>query len=66
MPKLKTKSSAKKRFKVTATRKVMMAAGHKRHNMRKRPNRMLRQARGFQQVSAGHAAKILKHFLPYA
>ena len=43
-----------------------MAAGHKRHNMRKRPNRMLRQAKGFKGVTPGHAAKILKHFLPYA
>ena len=66
MPKMKTKSSAKKRFKVTGTGKVRMAAGHKRHNMRKRPNRMLRQARGFKGVTPGHAAKILKHFLPYA
>ena len=66
MPKMKTKSSAKKRFKVTGTRKVMMAVGNKRHGMRKRSNRMLRQARGFKGVTPGHAAKILKHFLPYA
>ena len=66
MPKLKTKSSAKKRFKVTGTGKVRMAAAHKRHNMRKRPNRFLRQASGFKGVSEGHAAKILKHYLPFA
>ena len=33
MPKLKTKSSAKKRFKISATGKVMMAQAGKRHGM---------------------------------
>ena len=33
MPKMKTKSSAKKRFKVTATGKVMAAQAGKRHGM---------------------------------
>ena len=36
MPKLKTKSGAKKRFKVTATGKVMHAQRGKRHGMIKR------------------------------
>ena len=44
--KLKTKSSAKKRFSITAKGLVKMAQCNKRHNMRKRSNRMLRQARG--------------------
>jgi large subunit ribosomal protein L35 len=64
MPKLKTKSSAKKRFKVTGTGKVRMAVAGKRHGMRKRSNRFLRQATGFKGMSEGHAAKILKHYLP--
>lgn len=63
MPKMKTKSAARKRFKVTGTGKVMMAAGGKRHGMRKRTNRFLRQASGFGEVSAGHAAKIVKQWL---
>ena len=33
MPKLKTKSSAKKRFKISATGKVMMAQAGNRHGM---------------------------------
>ena len=33
MPKLKTKSSAKKRFKITAKGKVMMAQAGKRHGI---------------------------------
>ena len=36
MPKMKTKSSAKKRFKVSATGKVMAAQAGKRHGMIKR------------------------------
>ncbi len=36
MPKLKTKSGAKKRFKVTGTGKVKAAAQGKRHGMIKR------------------------------
>ena len=32
MPKMKTKSSAKKRFKVTATGKVLSAQAGKRHD----------------------------------
>ena len=33
MPKMKTKSGAKKRFKVTATGKVKCQASRKRHGM---------------------------------
>ena len=38
MPKLKTKSSAKKRFKITARGKVVMPQANKRHGMIKRSN----------------------------
>ena len=38
MPKLKTKSSAKKRFKISARGKVIMAQAGKRHGMIKRTN----------------------------
>ena len=38
MPKLKTKSSAKKRFKITARGKVVMGQSGKRHGMIKRTN----------------------------
>src|SRR6266540_3180555 len=46
MPKLKTKSGAKKRFKVTATGKVMHAQRGKRHGMIKRTKKQIRQLRG--------------------
>jgi len=64
MPKLKTKSGAKKRFKVTATGKVKCAAAGKQHGMIKRTNKFIRTARGTMVLSAPDA-KIVKKFLPY-
>ncbi len=46
MPKMKTKSSCKKRFKVTATGRVKTAQAGKRHGMIKRTNKFIRNARG--------------------
>ena len=46
MPKLKTKSSAKKRFKLTAKGKIKMAQAGKRHGMIKRTNSQIRKQRG--------------------
>ena len=45
MPKLKTKSSAKKKFKITARGKVIMPQAGKRHGMIKRTNRQIRKQR---------------------
>jgi large subunit ribosomal protein L35 len=63
MPKLKTKSSAKKRFKLTASGKVRAPVAYKRHNLRKRSQKMKRKARGFMTLSPGDAAKVIRHFL---
>ncbi len=65
MPKMKTKSSAKKRFKVTATGKVKAAASGKQHGMIKRSNKFIRDARGTM-VLCDADARIVKKFLPYA
>ena len=46
MPKMKTKSGAKKRFKITGTGKVMFAHQGKRHGMIKRTTKQIRQLRG--------------------
>ena len=46
MPKMKTKSGAKKRFKVTATGRILVAQAGKRHGMIKRSTKFIRQARG--------------------
>jgi len=64
MPKMKTKSSAKKRFKVTASGKVKAAQAGKRHGMIKRTNKFIRDARGTTTLSAPDA-KIVKSYMPY-
>ena len=51
MPKLKTKSSVKKRFKITATGKVLAGPGKKRHGLINRPQKMKRQNRGSQTLT---------------
>ena len=66
MPKMKTKSGAKKRFRLTASGKVKMPVAGKRHGMRKRTNRFLRQQTGTSIAHAADAEKIKKNFLPYA
>ena len=65
MPKLKTKSGAKKRFKVTANGKVKSLAAGKRHGMIKRTNKFIRNARGTTTLSAPDE-KIVKGFMPYS
>ncbi|MEX3017043.1 50S ribosomal protein L35 [Gymnodinialimonas hymeniacidonis] len=64
MPKMKTKSSAKKRFKVTGTGKVLAGQAGKRHGMIKRTNKFLRNARGTSELSAPDT-KIAKSYMPY-
>jgi large subunit ribosomal protein L35 len=64
MPKMKTKSSAKKRFRVTATGKIKFGSARKRHGMSKRPHKMVRTARG-SQILDERDAKIVRNHLPY-
>jgi len=66
MPKMKTKSSAKKRFKVTATGKVLVQQAGKQHGMIKRSNKFIRNARGTTTLSDPDAKVVLRNFLPYA
>ena len=65
MPKLKTKSGAKKRFKMTGTGKVKAAAQGKRHGMIKRSAKFIRTARGTMVLNDSDA-KIVKKYMPYA
>jgi large subunit ribosomal protein L35 len=65
MPKLKTKSSAKKRFKLTGTGKVRAAASGKQHGMSKRSQKMIRNARGTMILCAADA-RIVKSYMPNA
>ncbi len=65
MPKLKTKSGAKKRFKVTSSGRIKVAQAGKRHGMIKRSNKQIRNLRGTKVLSKADEA-IVKKFLPYA
>ena len=64
MPKMKTKSGAKKRFKVTATGKVMYAQKGKRHGMIKRTNKQIRNLRGTRVLFKSDGERVKKFFLP--
>ena len=64
MPKMKTKSSVKKRFKLTATGKVLAGPGKKRHNLSARSSKVKRQNRGTQ-VLRPQDAITLKQWMPY-
>ena len=63
MPKMKTKSSAKKRFSLTASGKVRANQANKQHGMIKRTNKQIRNQRGTTILSASDA-KIVKQFMP--
>ena len=63
MPKMKTKSSAKKRFKVTATGKVVGGQAGKRHGMIKRTPKQIRNKRG-QTTLSPQDARIVKKYIP--
>lgn len=63
MPKMKTKSGAKKRFKLTASGKVKASQAGKRHGMVKRTKTFIRNARGTT-ILCDADAKIVKQFLP--
>lgn len=66
MPKLKSKSGAKKRFKLTASGRVRANPANLRHGLRKRPQKMKRQARGTMILSPQDGKVVRRHFLPYA
>ena len=65
MPKLKTKSSAKKRFRFTASGKVKRPQAGKRHGMIKRTNSQIRKLRGTTTMSK-QDGKIVKSYMPYS
>ncbi len=65
MPKMKTKSSAKKRFKLTASGKVKAGQAGKQHGMIKRTNKQIRNKRGTTVLAECDARVIRKKFMPY-
>jgi large subunit ribosomal protein L35 len=64
MPKLKTKSSVKKRFKITGTGKVVYAQAGKRHGMIKRTTKQIRNLRGTNVLFKTDGDNIIKYRLP--
>lgn len=64
MPKMKTKSGAKKRFRLTGTGKVIASQAGKRHGMIKRTNDQIRNLRGTTILSESDGRNIRKFFLP--
>ena len=64
MPKLKTKSGAKKRFGRTATGKIKRNWGHKRHRLISKSKQQKRLHRGTTTLEAGDA-KLVLTYMPY-
>ncbi|MSO64192.1 MAG: 50S ribosomal protein L35 [Alphaproteobacteria bacterium] len=64
MPKLKTKSGAKKRFRFTGKGKVRATQSGKRHGMIKRTNKQIRNQRGTTTLDPSDAI-IVKKYMPY-
>jgi len=64
MPKLKTKSSAKKRFSKTATGKIKRNFAYKRHCLEEKPYKMRRKARGTT-IMSPQDAKLVRQYMPY-
>lgn len=65
MPKLKTKSGVKKRFKVTASGRIKVGTAQKRHGMIKKSPKQIRNLRGTKVLSKADE-RIVKNYLPYS
>jgi large subunit ribosomal protein L35 len=65
MPKMKTKSSAKKRFRVRAGGSVKRSQAFKRHILTKKTTKNKRQLRGTAEVHSTNVASV-KAMMPYA
>jgi large subunit ribosomal protein L35 len=64
MPKIKTKSGAKKRFKITASGKVKSAMAGKRHGMIKRTPKQILQHRGTRVLFKTDGDNVKKYWMP--
>ncbi len=65
MPKMKSNSGAKKRFKITAKGKVLHGMQGKRHLLTAKPTGRKRSLRGTGVMAEADAAKV-RRMLPYA
>jgi large subunit ribosomal protein L35 len=64
MPKLKTKSGVKKRFKLTATGKIKCGVAGKRHRLISHNSKYIRQNRGTDVLAAPDTVRV-KLWAPY-
>jgi large subunit ribosomal protein L35 len=64
MPKMKTKSSVKRRFRRTGTGKILLNVAYKRHMLSNKSQKMKRKARGTKVMTEADA-KIVRQFMPY-
>ncbi len=65
MPKMKTKSGAKKRFVVRAGGSIKRACAFKRHILTSKTTKTKRQLRGTAEVHSTNAAAV-RRMMPYA
>ena len=65
MPKMKTKSGAKKRFVVRAGSSIKRASAFKRHILTKKTTKNKRQLRGISAVHSTNTASV-RAMMPYA
>ncbi len=63
-PKMKTHKGAKKRFKITASGKIMRPKGMKSHNRRKKAPRVKRQFDRMLELDSANSGSVQK-LLPY-
>jgi len=65
MPKMKTKSGAKKRFQISPSGRIKRSHAYKRHILTKKDSKTKRQLRGMTAVHAADKA-VVRSMLPYA
>ena len=65
MPKMKTHSGSKKRFRVTGSGKIMRGKAYKSHILNKKSTKRKRNLRKAVEVDATNA-KMMKRILPYS
>ena len=65
MPKLKTKSGVKKRFKLTASGKLKHGVAGKRHRLISHNAKYIRQNRGMDVISQTPMRSVIKKWAPY-
>jgi large subunit ribosomal protein L35 len=65
MPKMKTKSGAKKRFRVRGSGSIKRSQAFKRHILTKKSTKSKRQLRGSAEIHSTNLASV-KAMMPYA